>query len=122
MRARNLFDQEHEKGLSNSDYAWFSDLYANQIRTVDSIINTLEMAVESSKLTKAEIARKLDVEGSNIRRVFMGSNNPTLHTIADLAFVLGFDLVLIPRAKKSPTSHKSPRSKFNASQNENVHA
>ena len=122
MRARNLFDQEHEKGLSNSDYAWLSDLYANQIRTVDSIINTLEMAVESSKLTKAEIARKLDVESSNIRRVFMGSNNPTLHTIADLAFDLGFDLVLIPRAKKSPTSHKSPRSKFNASQNENVHA
>lgn len=121
MRARNLFESEHEREISNPDYAWFANLYANQIKTVDSIINTLDIALERSNLTKAELARKLDIEASNIRRVFMGSNNPTIHTIADLAFVLDYELVLVPKTKKSSSSQKIHRTSLSTSRSEGAH-
>ena len=66
---------------------------------VDAIVNMLEAQLESASLTKAELARRLDMESANIRRLFTSSTNPTIATISDIAFELGLELQLVPIVK-----------------------
>lgn len=53
--------------------------------TLDAIAELMQEA----GISKADIARKLGTSRSHVTQVFAGSRNPTLSTIADLAWACG---------------------------------
>ena len=54
--------------------------------TMDAIAGLMQ----DQGLSKAELARKLESSRSYVTQLFSGSKNPTLGTVADLAWALGY--------------------------------
>ena len=68
-----------------------------RIAAIDDMVNALDDAREAAGLTKAELARAIQVEPATIRRLFAsGQSNPTLGTLAEVAAALGMRLTLEP--------------------------
>lgn len=60
--------------------------------------------MQAQQLNKSELGRRLEVEPANIRRLFSNRGNPTIRTISDLAFELGFEMQLVPIVKPKRTA------------------
>jgi transcriptional regulator with XRE-family HTH domain len=77
-------------------------LEQNRINTVDRVMNQLIEGLETSKLSRADVARVLDAKSATVRRWFnkeatkSTQTNPTLRTLSDLAAVLGYRIDLVP--------------------------
>lgn len=68
-----------------------------RIATIDEVVNALDDAREADGLSKAELARAIQVEPATIRRLFAsGKSNPTLGTLAEVAAALGMRITLEP--------------------------
>lgn len=68
-----------------------------RIATIDSIMSALDKAREAAELSKAELARAIQVEPATIRRLFASNkSNPTLGTLAEVAAALGVRITLEP--------------------------
>lgn len=68
-----------------------------RIATIDRIVNTLDDAREAAGLSKAELARAIQVEPATIRRLFASAtSNPTLGTLAEVAAALGLRITVEP--------------------------
>ena len=68
-----------------------------RIATIDKVVNALDDARESAGLSKAELARAIQVEPATIRRLFASEkSNPTLGTLAEVAAALGMRVTLEP--------------------------
>jgi DNA-binding phage protein len=68
-----------------------------RIATTDAIINAHDEARVSADLSKAELARAIGAEPATVRRLFsLGSANPTLGRLAEVAAVLGFRISIEP--------------------------
>jgi DNA-binding phage protein len=96
MAKEGQFYRDRAKRLEKKEVARESARFAQQIRTVDTLVNALEDQLESQGLNKSELARLICVEPANIRRLFSNRGNPTVQTISDLAFELGLELRLVP--------------------------
>jgi DNA-binding phage protein len=71
-----------------------------RIATIDAIVNALDDAREAAGLSKAELARAIQVEPATIRRLFSSDKtNPTLGTLAEVAAVLGLRITVEPLAE-----------------------
>lgn len=104
MAKTGLFYEDQARRVKDPSVARDSARFARQIKTVDDIVNTLEEALESQEINKSELARAVGVEPANVRRLFSTRGNPTLRTISDLAFELGFKLQLVPIETKKKLS------------------
>lgn len=74
-----------------------------RIATIDMVMNALDDAREAAGLSKAELARAIQVEPATIRRLFASdTSNPTLGTLAEVAAALGMRVTLepLPRAER----------------------
>jgi transcriptional regulator with XRE-family HTH domain len=68
-----------------------------RIATIDAVVNQLDEARTAAGLSKAELARAIQVEPATIRRLFASDNpNPTLGTLAEVAAALGMRITLEP--------------------------
>lgn len=68
-----------------------------RIATFDRIVNELDEARKHAGLSKAELARRIDVEPAAVRRLLSAREaNPTLGTLSDLAAVFGLEVSLTP--------------------------
>lgn len=66
-----------------------------RIATIDGVVNALDDAREAAGLSKAELARAIQVEPATIRRLFASEkSNPTLGTLAEVAAALGLRITL----------------------------
>lgn len=71
-----------------------------RIATIDAVVNALDDAREAAGLSKAELARAIQVEPATIRRLFASDRiNPTLGTLAEVAAALGMRVTLEPLPK-----------------------
>jgi len=102
-----LFYEDQARRLKDPSLLHESNRFKQQLRTVDEIVNTLEAALEELNLNKSELARLVGSEPANIRRLFSKRGNPTLRTISDLAFELGYELKLVPITKTKKPTRKS---------------
>ncbi len=59
-------------------------------------MNTLEDARIAANLSKADLARLLDMNPAQVRRSLTSARNLTLGTVNDMATVLGLKLALVP--------------------------
>ncbi|MFF0528436.1 helix-turn-helix domain-containing protein [Nocardia amikacinitolerans] len=97
MSARSVFWDDLADDLKDPEFLREFVLSSIRIKTVDSIINSLDQARVDSDLSKAALARAASLEPSAVRRLFSAeSSNPTLHTVSELAAALGMRLTLAP--------------------------
>jgi len=74
-----------------------------RIATLDRIVNALDSARLAEGISKAEVARSINVEPAVVRRLLSGTRgNPTVGTVSEVAAALGFRLTIepIPPAEK----------------------
>jgi DNA-binding phage protein len=68
-----------------------------RIATIDLVINALDDARQAAGLSKADVARAINVEPATVRRLFGAGNvNPTLGTLASVAAALGMRITVEP--------------------------
>jgi DNA-binding phage protein len=80
-----------------------------RIATIDAIVNALDDAREAAGLSKAELARAIQVEPATIRRLFSSDKtNPTLGTLAEVAAALGLRITVEPMGKDERTQVTGP--------------
>ena len=80
-----------------------------RIATIDHVVNALDDAREAAGLSKAELARAIQVEPATIRRLFASEkSNPTLGTLAEVAAALGLRVTLEPLAEDERTQITEP--------------
>lgn len=80
-----------------------------RIATIDEVVNALDDAREAAGLSKAELARAIQVEPATIRRLFASEkSNPTLGTLAEVAAALGMRITLEPLADDERTQVTDP--------------
>ncbi|MGW6448600.1 helix-turn-helix domain-containing transcriptional regulator [Lentzea sp. NPDC055074] len=82
--------------------AYIAESY--RIETIDRLVNTLDEARAASGLTKADLARAINLDPAVVRRLLSaGHRNPTIGTLAEVATALGFRLTLepLPEAEKT---------------------
>lgn len=67
-----------------------------QIKAIDDIMNGLEEARKVSGLSKAELARILEMNPAQVRRSLTSARNLTMRSANDIAVALGMKLALVP--------------------------
>ncbi|MHA7175301.1 helix-turn-helix domain-containing transcriptional regulator [Arthrobacter sp. Sr24] len=66
-----------------------------RISAIDSLINSLDDARVAAGLSKAHLARAINMNPASMRRLFSGTvSNPTLATLAEVAAALGMRVTL----------------------------
>jgi DNA-binding phage protein len=72
-----------------------------EITATDAVIRALESARSRCGLSKAELARRMDVKPEIIRRLLTDEGgNPTIATVLKVATTLGYHLELIPNDRR----------------------
>jgi transcriptional regulator with XRE-family HTH domain len=80
-----------------------------RIATIDGIVNALDDARKAAGISKAELARAIQVEPATIRRLFSSDKtNPTLGTLAEVAAALGLRITVQPFLKDESTQITAP--------------
>lgn len=112
FRCRNKYVTVHEEEVMTNSRVFWKDLEQDlqdpefvreyvaetiRIATIDSVMNALESARTTLGLSKAELARAVQVEPAAMRRMFsVEQPNPTLATLSQIAAALGMRVTLEP--------------------------
>ena len=105
MDATQRFWKDLAKDLEDPEFLREYIVESMRIATIDSIVSGLDEAREAAGLSKAALARAIQVEPGTIRRLFSSdSANPTLGTLAEVAAALGLRVTLEP-LKRAEREH-----------------
>ena len=86
MSANKAFWNDLARDLKDPEFLREYIVESMRIATVDAIVNELDDAREAAGLSKADLARAIQVEPATIRRLFAAERpNPTLGTLAEVA-------------------------------------
>ncbi|MDP8931002.1 MAG: helix-turn-helix domain-containing protein [Actinomycetota bacterium] len=99
--------------LEDAEYRDAYERARLRIDQIDRVIRALDERREQLNLSKAELARRAEMQPEAVRRIFSAERpNPTLHTLAALAEVLGLDLTPARKQKAAarPTRARSAAS------------
>jgi DNA-binding phage protein len=97
MSTTDAFWDDLARDLEDPEFLREYIVESMRIATVDAVVNELDDAREAAGLSKADLARAIQVEPATIRRLFMSDRpNPTLGTLAEVAAALGMRLTLEP--------------------------
>ena len=72
-----------------------------EIAATDAVIRALESARARGGLSKAELARRMEVKPEIVRRLLTDEGgNPTIATVLKVATTLGYHLELVPNGRR----------------------
>ena len=109
MAASNAFWEDLARDLEDPEFLREYVVESMRIATIDSVVNALDDAREAAGLSKAELARAIQVEPATIRRLFASDkSNPTLGTLAEVAAALGMRVTLEPLPDNERTQVTEP--------------
>jgi len=81
-----------------------------EIDATDKLIRALEAARDRARISKAELARQIDVRPEIVRRLLtVTDGNPTMSTVLKVASALGYHLELVPNAGRRGARRSAPR-------------
>lgn len=107
QRPKTAFDRYVAKRMKEPHFAAEYRAERAEIDATDKLLRALDMARESGGLSKAELARRVDVKPEMIRRLFTApKGNPTMETVLKVASALGYHLEL---ARNSGRRRAAPR-------------
>ena len=97
MAPTGAFWEDLARDLEDPEFLREYVVESMRIATIDAVVNALDDAREAAGLSKAELARAIQVEPATIRRLFASDkSNPTLGTLAEVAAALGMRVTLEP--------------------------
>lgn len=97
MNGTSNFWKDLVRDLEDPDFLREYVVESMRIATIDEVVNTLDEARDAAGLSKAELARAIQVDPATIRRLFTSEkSNPTLGTLAEVAAALGLRITLEP--------------------------
>ncbi len=107
QRAGDVFDADVAQDTRDAeDRALFEKEYA-KAAAIGALLRELEAARDRQRLSKREVARRMDRRESAVSRLLKGEGaNPTLSTIADLAYALNLEVEV--RIKERPRGSRRP--------------
>ena len=93
----NQFWDDHQRDLTDPEYAREFTIEQLRIRTIDTIMNTIDDERQRAGLSKAALARAIGANPAAVRRLLSSDGmNPTLGTLAELAAAVGYKVELVP--------------------------
>lgn len=96
------FDRDFERDMRDPTFRNSYEQARGRIDAIDRVIRDLDAVRERQGVSKAELARRIGVSDSVIRRLFSADDrNPTMRTIIEVAEALGLE-VRISRPAKTP--------------------
>lgn len=109
MTTSSAFWDDLARDLEDPEFLREYVVESVRIATTDAVVNALDDAREAAGLSKAELARAIQVEPATIRRLFASDkSNPTLGTLAEVAAALGMKVTLEPLADEERTQVTDP--------------
>lgn len=109
MAGSSSFWADLASDLENPEFLREFVVESIRIATIDEVMNALDAARGAAGLSKAELARAIQVEPATIRRLFASEkSNPTLGTLAEVAAALGMKITLEPFADGERTQITEP--------------
>ncbi len=102
-RSKTSFDRYFSARMKNAEFA---AEYSSARREIDAIdlVRALDAAREKAGMTKAQLAKRVDMKPEVIRRLFTADEpNPTLDTVVKLVNALNCSLDLVSRATGKAT-------------------
>jgi transcriptional regulator with XRE-family HTH domain len=97
MANRGAFWEDLARDLEDPGFLREYVVESMRIATLDAVVNALDEAREAAGLSKAELARAIQIEPATIRRLFASDkSNPTLGTLAEVAGALGMRITIEP--------------------------
>ncbi len=114
MTEQSLFWDDLAKDLEDPQVKADFVRQSLRIQAIDDVVNRLDEARIQQGVSKAALARAIDVEPAVIRRMFTAHGNPTLGRLADVAAALGLKVSLTPlpaATAKAVTSVLRPTTK-----------
>ena len=107
QRAGDVFETDVAQDTQDAeDRALFQREYA-KAAAIGALLRDFETARGKQHLSKREVARRMDRQESAVSRLLKGEGaNPTLSTIADLAYALNLEIEV--RIKERPRRSKKP--------------
>jgi transcriptional regulator with XRE-family HTH domain len=109
MAETGAFWEDLARDLEDPEFLREYVVESMRIATIDAVVNALDEAREAAGLSKAELARAIQVEPATIRRLFASDkSNPTLGTLAEVAAALGMRVTLEPLPDEERTQVTEP--------------
>lgn len=102
--------------LDDPEYREAFERARKRIDQIDRVIRALDDRREELNLSKAELARRAEMQPEAVRRLFSAERpNPTLHTLAAIAEALGLDISPADNRGERATSPASTRARSGTS-------
>jgi DNA-binding phage protein len=96
------FDRYFAKRMADPKFAAEYGVARAEIDATDKLVRALDAVREAGGLTKADLARRIDVQPEMIRRLLTApDSNPTMETVFKVASALGCHLELVPNVGRS---------------------
>ena len=109
MTGSSAFWDDLARDLEDPEFLREFVVESMRIATVDNVVNALDDAREAAGLSKAQLARAIQVEPATIRRLFASDkSNPTLGTLAEVAAALGMRITIEPLGDDERTKVTQP--------------
>ena len=95
--AKTGFDRYFDKRMKDDEFATAYGEARSEIDSVDQLMRALDRAREQGGLSKADLARKMEIQPEAVRRLLTTDEpNPTLGTVIKMARSMGYSLALVP--------------------------
>ncbi len=102
MAEHTAFDQYLDEQLKDEEFRREYELAQAQNAAVDEIVRRIDTARTDLGMSKADLARAMQVKPSAVRRLLTEqSSNPTIATLAKAAYAVGLEITV------TPTTHQS---------------
>jgi DNA-binding phage protein len=108
--ATSTFWTDHDEKLADPEYAAAFARESRRVAAVDRIVGKLDEYRVMRGLPKTHLARAIGMGDAALRRLFTkrASANPTLGTVEEIAFELGYRVTLEPIPAGEPGSKLHP--------------
>lgn len=102
--AKSSFDRRFDRWMQDPEFADSYQLHRARIDAIDTLMRALDEERERQKMTKADLARRIEAEPASVRRLFTEARpNPQIGRLVDMAHELGFEIKVKRRRRKTAT-------------------
>lgn len=98
--ASTSFDRRFDRWMQDPEFAESYRLNRARIDAIDALMRTLDDERARQKITKADLARRIEAEPAAVRRLFTWSRpNPQIGRLVDIAHELGLEITIKKRKR-----------------------
>lgn len=98
--ATTSFDRRFDRWMQDPEFAESYRQHRARIDAIDTLMQALDEERERQKLSKADLARRIEAEPAAVRRLFTESRpNPQIGRLVDIAHELGMEITLTKRRR-----------------------